>query len=372
VFFFLATGLLGTVIFSAAILAPGLIGNASAAMERSLLRSPEALAMGGAYTAIVEDRDAPFYNPAGVAAYDHISIHYADVDPTVSNWVISGWKTLKDLKNPTGASLNQLMGQNIFVEGTASTAILAPGFALVGFYDQQGALYAKNQAFPKIEYGYQTTSGVQAAFGFSIKDGRKRGHGKHNSDFLNEWRFGFGAKLLTRKGGYRLLSAADLASIDQTSIESLIGGSGTGYGGDLGVQRVQRLDRNTTLYWGAAFLNVGDIVFGGGTSPQRGDLSTGLGLKFKRGLASITFAYDIQQLNRTDSFSKKQNVGAKISLPLLDLYGGFHQGFLTYGAAFDIWVLRVAATVYREALGPYPQQDPEDRFAIRADFKLDL
>ncbi len=344
----------------------------NASMERPLLRSPEALAMGGAYTAIVDDRDAAFYNPAGVAAYDHLSIHYVDVDPTVSNWVISGWKTLQNLKNPSGASLNQLMGQNIFVQGTASTAVLAPGFALVGFYDTQGALYAKNQAFPKIEYGYQTTSGVQAAFGYSITDGRLRGRGKHNSEYLNEWRFGFGAKFLSRTGGYRLLSAAELFSINTTSASSLIGGKGTGYGGDLGVQRIQRISPTTTAYWGAAFLNVGDVTFGGGASPQRGDLSTGVGLKFKQGIAGITLAYDIQQLNRSDDFSKKQNVGAKISLPLFDLYGGFHQGFLTYGAAFDVWILRVAATVYREELGPYQQQDPEDRFALRIDFKMDL
>jgi hypothetical protein len=347
-------------------------GSAGATMERSLLRSPEALAMGGAYTAIVEDRDAAFYNPAGVAAYTGLSVHYVDVDPTVSNWVISGWKTLQNLKNPSGSSLNSLMGQNIYVQGTASTAVLAPGFALIGFYDTQGALYAKNQAFPKIEYGYQTTSGAQAAFGYSITDGRKKGRGRHNSEYLNEWRFGVGAKYLSRQGGYRLLTASELFTINNTSASSLIGGKGSGYGGDVGVQRVQRLNPQTTAYWGAAFLNVGDVTFGGGASPLRGDLSTGLGLKYKEGVLGVTLAYDIQQLNNSDSFGKKQNIGARLSMPLLDLYGGFHQGYLTYGVAFDIWLLRVAATVYREQLGPYPQQDPEDRFALRIDFKMDL
>lgn len=347
-------------------------GAAAASMERSLLRSPEALAMGGAYTAIVDDRDAAFYNPAGVAAYDRVSLHYVDVDPTVSNWVVSGWKTLDDLKHPTGASVNQLMGQNISVQGTASTAVLAPGFALIGLYDAQGALYAKNQAFPKIEYGYQTTSGIQAAFGFSVADSRKRGRGKRNGDFLNEWRLGLGAKYLVRTGGYRLLTASELFGLNSTNVNDLIGGKGSGYGVDLGVQRVQHLTPTVTAYWGAAFLNVGDIQFGGGASPQKGDLSTGFGLKFREGVAGLTFAYDIQQLNQSADFSKKQNLGAKVSLPLLDLFAGIHQGFLTYGAAFDIWILRVAATVYREELGPYLKQDPEDRFALRIDFKMDL
>ncbi|MBS1961173.1 MAG: hypothetical protein JST04_03075 [Bdellovibrionales bacterium] len=348
-------------------------GTARAEMSRSLLRSPEALAMGGAYTAIVEDRDAAFYNPAGVAAYDHLSVHYVNVDPTVSNWVVSGWKTLQDLKTVNGSTVNRFMGQNVFVQGTASTAVLAPGFALIGLYDVQGALYAKNQAFPKIEYGYQTTSGVQAAWGFSVKDGRMRGKGKHNDDFLNEWRFGIGAKYLARQGGYRLLSATELLQLNQnTDASTFIGGKGSGYGGDLGVQRIQRLTPTTSAYFGASYLNIGDVTFGNGADPIRGDFSIGTGLKFKQGLANVTVAYDIQQLNNSSSFGKKQNFGAKLGLPLLDIYAGLHQGFLTYGAAIDVWILRVAATVYREENGAYPKQDPEDRLAVRVDFKMDL
>jgi hypothetical protein len=345
---------------------------ARAEISRSLMRSPEALAMGGAYTAIADDRDAAFYNPAGVAAYTRLSLHIAAVDLTISDWVITGWKTLSEIKSPSGSTLNQFMGENISARAGATSAVLAPGFALIGLYDVQGALYAKNQAFPQIEYGYQTTSGVQAAFAYSVTDGRKRGLGKKNAEFLNEWRLGVGAKLLTRTGGYRLMTATELFTIGNTTLSSLVGGTGTGYGFDLGVQRIQRLNPGVTAYWGAAFLNIGDINFGNGASPLRGDLSTGFGLRFKEGMASFTLAYDIQQLNHEADFGKRQNFGAKVGLPLLDLFGGLHQGYLTYGAAFDIWILRVTGSVYREQLGAYNEQDPEDRFALRVDFKMDL
>lgn len=349
-----------------------LASSAQAGMNRSLLRSPEALAMGGAYTAIVDDIDAPFYNPAGVAAIDHMSVHYVSVAPTISDWMITGWSTLSDLSNPSGADMNRLMGQNIYVQTTATTAVLTPGFAIVGLYDVQGALYAKNQALPKIEYGYQTTSGVQAAFAFSTTDGRARGKGKRNSEYLNEWRFGIGGKFLSRTGGYRLLSAAELLSIDTADTSSLIGGQGVGYGLDLGVQRVQRVNPNVTLHWGAAFLNLGDVTFGNGASPLKGDLTSGVAITVKQGMAGITLAYDIAQLNRDDDFSKKQNVGMRVRLPMLDIYGGFHQGFLTYGAAFDVWITRIAAAVYQEELGAYQKQNPENRMTLRADFKMEF
>ncbi len=359
--------LLGIVLLFALI--PGM---ASAGMYRSLLRSPEALAMGGAYTAIVDDIDAPFYNPAGVAAIDHLSVHYVTVAPTVSDYVLGGWQTLSKIKSASGTTVNSLMGENIFVQATATAAVLAPGLAIVGLYDVQGALYAKNQAFPKIEYGYQTTSGVQTSFGWSTKDGRKRGHGKKNGDFLNEWRFGIGVKLLSRTGGYRLLPASQLFSLSSQSLSTLVGGKGTGYGGDLGVQRLQRINPNLTFYWGAAFLNAGDVTFGNGATPLKGDLTSGIAATFKQGFGSVTLAYDIAQINVSDDFAKKQNIGARLSLPMLDVYGGFHQGYLTYGAGFDVWLLRIGAAIYREEIGEYQKQNPESRMTFRADLKMEF
>lgn len=328
--------------------------------------------MGGAYTAIVDDVDAPFYNPAGVAGIDHISIHFAAIDLTVSDWVVDGWKTFGELKNPNVNDVNRLMGQNIYVQASGRTAVLAPGFALVGFYDAQAALYAKNQAFPKVEYGYQRTSGIQMSFAYSTTDGKMRGRGRKNSAFLNEWRIGIGGKLLSRTGGYRLLSAAELFSLNDIDTEKLIGGSGSGYGLDIGVQRLQRLTQELTFHFGAAFLNIGDVHFGNGATPLKGDLASGIAFTYKKGIAGLTLAYDLQQINRTADFSKKQNFGARLSLPLLDFYGGIHQGFLTYGAAADIWILRVAGAIYKEEMGQYVKQDTESRFALRVDFKMEF
>lgn len=346
--------------------------SAQAEMARSLLRSDEALAMGGAYTAVATGPDAVFYNPACVAGIDSFSVHYATLDAKASDWVVTGWSTLSALKNPNGTTINQLMGQDIYTQATYTGAVLAPGFALVPLYDMQGALYAKNQALPKILYGYQTTGGVQAAFGFSSQDGRRRGHGRKNTEMMNEWRFGIGGKYLVRTGGYRLLSAAELFSLNSTNAKDLIGGKGSGYGADLGIQRIQRLTPELSFSWGLAYLNVGDVQFGGGASPLLGDLSTGIGFTYKRGVMKYTLAYDIQQLNQADDFRKKQNLGLHASFPTLDLYTGLHQGFFTYGAAFDMWILRVSAYVYKEELGSYVKQDPQSLMAIRLDLKFGM
>jgi hypothetical protein len=213
---------------------------------------------------------------------------------------------------------------------------------------------------------------MQAAFGFALADGRRRGKGRRNADYMSEWRFGIGGKFLSRTGGYRLLSAAELFTINEADADSFIGERGTGFGVDFGIQRLQKINSQLQLHWGAAFLNAGDVHFANGPSPVKADLSTGIGATFKQGLAKVTIAYDLHQLNREDDFSKKQNLGIRLGLPLFDLYAGLHQGFLTYGAAFDIWLLRIAATVYKEELGAYAKQDTESRMALRIDLKMDF
>ena len=57
---------------------------------------------------------------------------------------------------------------------------------------------------------------------------------------------------------------------------------------------------------------------------------------------------------------------------LLDLYAGFHQGFLTYGAAIDLWIVRVSGTIYKEEMGAYVKQDTESRMSLRVDLKMDF
>jgi len=347
--------------------------SAHAGVERELYRGIEPLAMGNAYIAIADDEHAIFYNPAGVAAYSGMKLHYLTLQATTSEDALNLRDTLKDVKDFSGADLNQFMGKNIYGNPNASASLTVPHFGIAAIYDAEVALYAKNQSFPKIEYGYQRTSGVQAAFGFSTQQGRKRGYGRRNSDFMSEWRFGAAGKYLVRRGGYRVLTPIQLASMNSEQIRSMVDGKGSGYGFDLGVQRFHRISPRSALHFGAAYTNIGDIAFGDGADAVKSGVGAGVGWSQDLGIGIATLAYDMRQINAQADWRKMQHVGLRFSFPLLiDLYAGMNQTYLTYGASVDIWLLKVTAASYREEVGVVSAIDPERRYSIRVDFKFGL
>jgi hypothetical protein len=347
--------------------------SAFAGLERELYRGVEPLAMGNAYVAIADDEHAIFYNPAGVAGYDNMRLHYLALQFTGSEDSIKLSDTLKDLKDFSGSDINQFMGKNIYAEANGSAALTVPHFGIAAIYDAQAALYARNQSFPKIEYAYQRTSGVQAAFGFSTQQGRKRGYGKRNSDFMSEWRFGVAAKYLVRRGGYRILTPVELAAMDSEQIKTLVGGKGDGYGVDAGIQRFHRVTPASTFHFGAAYSNIGDVAFGGGADAVKSGLAAGIGWSQNLGLGVATLVYDLRQITADADWRKKHHLGLRFSFPLLvDLYAGMNQTYFTYGASVDIWLLKVSAASYCEEMGVVSAVDPERRYALRIDFKFGL
>ena len=347
--------------------------SSEASIARELYRGVEPMAMGNAYVAIADDVHSIFYNPAGVAANEKLELHLLATDIHFAREIITLTDAIKDLKDPSGDQLNQIMGKNVYFQGVGSMSLLAPNFGVTAFYDGQGALYAANQAFPKIEYAYQRTSGVQAAFGFSTKTGAKKGKGRRNREFMDEWRFGLGAKYVTRRGGYKLLPAAQLFSLDEEQILNFMGGKDTNYGFDLGIQRVQRLSETLTLHWGLNAQNIGDIHFANGPEPIKGNIASGLAVSQRLGFSTLTVAYDVRHITRNDDFRKKSHLGVRLDMPVLDLFLGLNQqAYFTYGLALDFWLVRLSLASYAEEAGSYVFQDPERRYAIRLDIKLPM
>lgn len=341
------------------------------ALVPDLEKSIEGEAMGGAYTAIVEDDSAIFLNPAGVAGYKDIEVHFLTTDLQVSEDVYKTSQTLRNIKSPSGSAVNSMMGYNIYGEANERFTLMAPGFGLSAFYNAQGGVYAQNQTIPQVQMGEMQTYGVQAAFGWSTKTGGTKGRGRKNHDHVSEWRFGIAAKYLERKGGYSTLNPSSIVGLNSSQISSMFGASGSGYGADVGVQRVQEISAGQTLQFGAAWQDLGNTSFSGAQKQSvKQKINLGVATTFKSGIVSITPAAEVQQINVNDDFKKKTHFGVRIGLPLIDLYAGVSEFYLTYGFAFDIWLLRVSAATYVNELGAYQGQDPERIYALKIDLKI--
>jgi hypothetical protein len=347
----------------------GLSGAARAGNDelRELFRGARSQAMGGASVAIVDDEESLYLNPAGIGGLTRYGVQYMAVDVDVAQEVVSslmGGEGSPFSGGLSGDSISAFMGKDTYGRVQITPTILMTNFAFGILMDGQAAVYAENPALPYVTLGYQTTNGIQAAYGVSLFKRRRSQH---------DLRIGVGAKVLWRRGGYRRLTTLALTQLSSESLAQIAGNWGMGIGADLGVQYVNQLNPKLKLSWGLAWTDIGDTTFSGGEpDPITSNLSMGVGAVWEAGKARVSLAYDYRHMLDETDWRKRNHLGTEIALPVLSLYAGLNQMNLTYGVGFDAWLFRVTALSYAEEIDPYLSQDASRRYmlklALRAGF----
>ena len=333
---------------------------------RELYRGARMTGMGGAFVAIADDEQAIWVNPAGLAGIQKTAFHYAVADVEFSNdiasEILSGMPTLQALGS---GNLGAVIGKNIYGRVQITPTLVMPGWGIGFISDHQFGAILKNRVFPNTTVAMQSTNGVQIAQSFTLtRKGRRRGPG------AGELRVGFAAKALWRRGGYNAIPMTQLLNLSTDYILALGGTYGFGFGLDLGTQYVRSIGNNTQVSLGVAYTDIGDIAFSNGADTQKGNLSAGVGLTYKATGFDFTLAADYRHINEDTDARKRIHAGFEFALPLIKVYGGLSQTLPEYGAAVDIWILRVTALTYTEARGQTLGQDDERRWLTRLDAKF--
>jgi len=336
--------------------------------NETLISSPRQKAMGGIGVGLADDEYALFSNPAGLAGQEKRKFHAAGVGVEASLNTYESLGTVSSaMSNFQISTLNQLMGKDIYLRSSFTPMLTLPHFALAFVGDVQGALMLTNQANPTYTIGAMTTYGFQAGMGWSFKSGRRP---------VDEWRLGLAGKMLWRRGGYFDLGTSGflaLANGAQSYVNQLVGSYGAGYGADVGVQYVRHLDKDTDVFVGASLTDIAGTRFSAVTARTLpSNPSVGFGVKKSTDFLKFKVGLDFRNLDQAIRFSNKVHFGTETSLPLFDLYAGLNQLNVTYGAAFDIWVIRVTAFSYAEELGVAFHQNTSRRYMLQADFNLPI
>ena len=332
---------------------------------RDLYTGARAQAMGNAFTAVADDEQALFYNPAGLAGNKKVSIHYLTLDTELSGDAFGTYTGNPGaFSNPSISTINSVIGTDVYARAMVTPTILLPNMAFALIADEQIAILSANQALPQITLGLQTTTGIQAGYGFSFSPGRLK---------MDEIRVGFGGKLLWRRGGYHDLNVTSLISLSQNELNSLTGSYGTGYGFDAGMQYIHTFSPSFSAMAGLASEQIGGVTFSESTADtQPNDTSAGLAVKYKMALTSVLLAYDYRNITQTADAALKQHFGIEVKVPFISIEGGLSQGYPTYGTSFDLWLFRVSALVYQQEQDAIQGQSPERRYRLRLDMKFDL
>lgn len=342
---------------------------AQAGELRDLYRGARMQAMGGAYTAVADDEQTVFLNPAGLAGVKKAEIHYLTADIDLSADIYSAYSESSDAFSDLSIeSVESLMGKNIYGRVQLSPTLTLPNMGIGFIVDGQAAFYGKNLSLPQITFGYQNTNGIQAGAGFSLA-GKHRRRGRYP-----DFRVGFAGKLLWRRGGYRKVPLTTLFNLSQgkSLVTDLAGSYGMGIGVDLGTHYVHPFSDRLTLSLGSAFLDIGDTHFASEADPIRGNWSLGAALRYEMPAFHVLLAYDYRNILEDTDWRQKNHLGVELGFPMFRIYGGINQVYLTYGVAFDIWVFRLTAYSYGQELGTFVRQDPDRRYSLRLDFKFDI
>lgn len=339
-----------------------------------LFKGTRAMALSGAFTAIADDEQAIFINPAGLAGIKDTRVKILTVDTELSTdavdqtlGVILGTSTLMTALTGTNpfAALNDLMGQNIYLRAQAASTFVMPNFGFGLIVDQQVGLLGRNQVYANYDTLFMTTSGVQAGLGFRLYKNKKRRF---------EIRVGGAGKLVWRRGGYRNVPALDLLQISSLGPAGFAGqtygGFGMGIGYDLGVQFVKTFKGGLSLMAGSALTDIANTTFGPGINSLPQNWSLGAAGSWDLGGMKATVSYDFQHILDDADMRKKHRLGLEVGLPFLTLYGGLYQSNLTYGFAADLWLVNLTAIYYVEEAGVYIGQNPMGRYLVRFEAKF--
>ncbi len=319
------------------------------------------LGMGGAFTAVADDENAMFYNPAGLNSIKGFG-GLAVLNPLVeggSNTVqfaqdirdVADAATTTEQTQLAVALLKRWMGEHLHVRSAVFPNLTVHNFGIgvLGQATFDGEVHTVTGSDTlDVRGGYDLAGLASAAYGFSI--------------FGKPFQIGMTGKLVNRRLLDRPYTANDL--VTQNGIDfSRDLKRGTGFGVDAGVIYTLPLPLNPSL--GATVQNIGDIDLGDAGKLKQ-QLNAGLALRPTFPFGSLTLALDMVDvtgnIGSDQDKAKRLHAGAEYRFPrVLALRAGFNQGYATAGATLDLWILKLAYAYTTEEVGAYAGQRPDHR-----------
>lgn len=325
--------------------------------------SARALGMGNAYTAVVNNSDAIFYNPAGLAKMS--GFRWTIFDPGLATNSYNSYQKFADIaanSSDVNQIISDLYGEKVNVYTGAKSLMSIGSFAFGAYGVVDGNFLVNNPVFPNIETEYRVDYGFVAGGGFEL---------------IPKWlNIGVQARRVTRKGGSVPIGVATIATLDSQTIQNQLNRSGIGYAFDWGatLQFPGALKPTVAFTW----RDMGNTTFqptSGATAPEpvQQEHILGLGLNYESLFMDVRPAIDYRFLNNSNmQIGNKINMGIEFGFPMLDLRGGFQQGYLSYGTSFDLWLMRVDIASYGVELGQYPGQQEDRRYMLQISFDFSI
>jgi hypothetical protein len=323
-------------------------------------RGVRPLGMGDAFTAVADDENALFYNPAGLSKID--SITFGVINPLVEastksiDLAYDADDTDFDDTAEVVALMRDYIGEHQHFRGALLPHV---GFNVAGYGVMVGVLAQatldaeiRNPTWPEADVDYIYDRGLVAGVGGRIP-------------FL-DLRLGGTLKYISRSSLSEVYTATDIADDDfEDDFEDDLN-EGSAVALDLGLIY--------TLPWiewaetdvGFTVQHLPEMRFGDAVDQET---QANLGIAAKKGFGgfNVVTAMDYIDLAHTigedRDFAKHLHMGVELEFPLiLSLRLGLNQGYLSYGISADLWALKLDFCAYTEEAGAHAGQRDDRRY----------
>ncbi len=344
-------------------------------------------AMGGAFTAVADDHNALYYNPAGLAQQS-FSMELLNVKVGFNKDLYSNAQTIKtqvesmSSSNDSSASksgdqvrtitklIDSVKGKNNWLQFGLNPNLVVAGVGFAVNFNNELNLTLKDPSPDLLKLIYENDVDVRLGYG--------RG-------FLNN-RLSAGAALAFRHRaeingtlGLQYLDAA-LGGQDklQKKLTDLIH-IGQGIGLDSGLLFKAEEKFNTTF--GLCIQNIGDLHFKKSTfvtqivtdvpQPLEQSINFGMSVKPQWGKMYVLGSAEFKDMNIPGPASRKLGLGAEAGFSnLIRAQMGLSEGYFTGGFEARLWIINARYATYVSERGASAGQMPERRHVIGAKILL--
>lgn len=323
-------------------------------------KSARALGMGNAFTAVVNDRNTMFYNPAGLNRVE--GYYYTILDMAAGLNGEQALTTIQDVSNAAdlSATLDALYDQKLWIGYNGNTAIYMKNFGFVYFLDGSLDPFLENPTFPTYNINYFNDLGYATGFSF---------------DIMETFAVGFTYRNINRTGGAIPVGVDTLQSLSSDDLTNSVNQTGSANALDFGV--LWYLPTGIPSRLSFVYKNLGNTSFKAtGTSTNApntidAEMIVGWSMDIEVPGVRITPAIDYKHINRTDvQLGKKIHLGVEVDLPLITVRGGFNQGYYTYGIGMGLGPMDIEVASYGVELGAYPGQWEDRRYMVQMTMEL--
>ncbi len=319
------------------------------------------LAMGGTCVSHVRGASALFFNPAALARVEGFDFTIAEVQAGISKDTITFASQFQG-STFTATDLNKVYGKTLTADITTRSGFVMPNFGFGVFSNSYTNMQFSDPTFPTFNMKLINDYGYLIGGAFSL--------GSRSS-------FGATVRRINRWGGEEEISVSSLLGASSSTLAStFFQDRGVGYAIDIAVMTTLNYPLQPTLSMVWQDQGVTTFSLNSGVKPppsQQDNLIFGAALKQQLGLIDFTHAFECKFIGTSgQDFRKKIHFGTEASFGLFDLRAGINQGYITYGAAIDLWLFQFDAAAYATELGTFAGQARGDRYNVSLTFSMDF